>query len=118
MKAKNTIRESRTDWNRLKEMSDSDIDYSDVPKLDKSFFKHAQVRMPKRKQSVSLRLDPDVLDWFKHEGDMCMMGRSRFTIALLFPCRHRPHSAEHGSPSVQPNREQQEAHGPCAAQEI
>jgi uncharacterized protein (DUF4415 family) len=68
MKAKNTIRESRTDWNRLKEMSDSDIDYSDVPKLDKSFFKHAQVRMPKRKQSVSLRLDPDVLDWFKHKG--------------------------------------------------
>ena len=68
MKAKNTIRESRTDWNRLKEMSDSEIDCSDVPKLDKSFFKHAQVRMPKRKQSVSLRLDPDVLDWFKHKG--------------------------------------------------
>ena len=68
MKAKNTIRESRTDWNRLKEMSDSEIDYSDVPKLDKSFFKHAKLRMPKRKQSVSLRLDPDVLDWFKHKG--------------------------------------------------
>ena len=68
MKAKNTIRESRTDWNRLKKMPDSEIDFSDVPKLDKSFFSRAQIRMPKRKKSVSLRLDPDVLDWFKHEG--------------------------------------------------
>jgi uncharacterized protein (DUF4415 family) len=68
MKAKNTIRESRTDWNRLKEMPDSEIDFSDVPKLDKAFFSRAQVRMPKRKKSVSLRLDPDVLEWFKNEG--------------------------------------------------
>ena len=67
MKAKNTIRESRTDWNRLKEMPDSNIDFSDVPKLDKDFFSRAQVRMPKKKKAVSLRLDPDVLDWFKHE---------------------------------------------------
>ena len=68
MKAKNTIRESRTDWNRIKSMPDSDIDFSDVPKLSKSFFSKAQVRMPKRKKAVSLRLDPDVLDWFKNEG--------------------------------------------------
>ena len=68
MKAKNTIKESRTDWNQLKKMPDSEIDFSDVPKLSKSFFARAQVRMPKRKKAVSLRLDPDVLDWFKHEG--------------------------------------------------
>ncbi|MFC1451838.1 BrnA antitoxin family protein [Verrucomicrobiota bacterium] len=49
-------------------MPDSEIDVSEIPKLDKAFFKHAKLRMPKRKQSVSLRLDPDVLDWFKHEG--------------------------------------------------
>ncbi len=68
MKAKNTIKESRTDWNQLKKMPDSEIDFSDVPKLSKSFFSKAHVRMPKRKKAVSLRLDPDVLDWFKHEG--------------------------------------------------
>ena len=68
MKVKNTIRESRTDWNRLKELPDSEIDFSDVPELNKSFFKRAKVRMPKRKQSVSLRLDPNVLDWFKDQG--------------------------------------------------
>jgi uncharacterized protein (DUF4415 family) len=68
MKAKNTIKESRTDWNQLKKTPDSEIDFSDVPKLSKSFFSEAQVRMPKRKKAVSLRLDSDVLDWFKHEG--------------------------------------------------
>jgi len=68
MKAKSSVRESRTEWNRLKQMPDSKIDYSDIPKLDKSFFKQAKLRMPKRKKSVSLRLDPDVLAWFKHRG--------------------------------------------------
>ncbi|NQU40504.1 MAG: BrnA antitoxin family protein [Lentisphaerae bacterium] len=68
MKAKNTIRESRTDWGRLDAMSDSDIDVSDVAKLDKAFFERAQVRLPKRKSSISLRVDPDVLEWFKHQG--------------------------------------------------
>ena len=67
MKAKNTIIESRTDLNRLKATPDSDIDFSDVPELDKEFFSRVQVRMPKKKKAVSLRLDPDVLDWFKHE---------------------------------------------------
>ena len=49
-------------------MSDSEVDLSDVPELDKSFFSRAQVRMPKRKKAVSLRLDADVLDWFRHQG--------------------------------------------------
>ena len=68
MKAKNTIKESRTDWNRLEAMSDSEIDFSDVPKLDRAFFEHAHVRMPSRKRSISLRVDPDILEWFKQQG--------------------------------------------------
>jgi len=68
MKAKSSVRESRTEWSRLKQLRDSEIDYSDIPKLDKSFFKHAKLRMPQRKKSVSLRLDLDVLTWFKHGG--------------------------------------------------
>ena len=68
MKAKNTIRESRTDWGRLDAMSDSDIDVSDIAKLDKAFFEGVQVQLPKPKRSISLRVDPDVLEWFKHQG--------------------------------------------------
>ena len=55
MKAKNTLKESRTDWNRLKSMKDSEIDVSDIPKLDASFFKRAKLRMPRPKQAVSQR---------------------------------------------------------------
>ena len=69
MKAKNIIRESSTDWNRLKKMPDTEIDDSDVPVLDKAFFKQATLRIPKPKKSISLRVDPDVLDWFKHQGE-------------------------------------------------
>lgn len=68
MKTRNTIKESRTDWNRLEAMSDSEIDFSDVPKLDKLFFERARIRMPARKRSISLRVDPDVLEWFKKQG--------------------------------------------------
>ncbi len=68
MKAKNTIRESRTDWNHLETMPDSDIDFSDISKLDKACFQHAQVRIPKRKRAISLRIDPEVFDWFHHQG--------------------------------------------------
>lgn len=58
---------SKTDWKRLSEMSDKDIDTSDIPELDDSFFQNAEVKVPP-KQPVTLRLDSDVLVWFKSQG--------------------------------------------------
>ncbi|MFN3712221.1 MAG: BrnA antitoxin family protein [Alcanivoracaceae bacterium] len=58
---------SGTDWKRLKEASDADIDTRDIPELDDAFFAQAELRLP-AKQSVTLRLDADVLDWFKSQG--------------------------------------------------
>lgn len=58
---------SRTDWNRLSEMEDEDIDTSDIPELDDAFFQNANVHTPP-KQPVTLRLDEDVLIWFKSQG--------------------------------------------------
>jgi len=59
--------ESKTDWKRLADMEDNDIDTSDIPELDEDFFKHAVFRVP-AKQPVTLRLDSDVLAWFKSQG--------------------------------------------------
>lgn len=59
---------SRTDWKRLAEMEDKDIDMSDIPELDDTFFRNAELRVPP-KQSVTIRLDADVLDWFKAQGE-------------------------------------------------
>jgi uncharacterized protein (DUF4415 family) len=58
---------SKTDWKRLSEMEDKDINTSDIPELDDSFFQNAEIKVPS-KQPVTLRLDSDVLVWFKSQG--------------------------------------------------
>ncbi len=68
MKRTNTTKESRTDWRKLATTADDKIDTSDIPELDKNFFREARIRLPKTKQLVSLRLDSDILDWFKRRG--------------------------------------------------
>ncbi len=53
----------------LAAMPDEEIDYSDIPKTDAAFWKNATVVMPEdRKTQVTIRLDPDVLRWFKDQG--------------------------------------------------
>lgn len=59
---------SRTDWDRVKTMTDEQIDTSDIPPLDESFFANAELRMPQAKPSITIRLDPDILEWFKNQG--------------------------------------------------
>lgn len=58
---------SKTDWKRLAEMEDKDIDTSDIPELGDDFFQNAELKVP-AKQPVTLRLDTDVLMWFKSQG--------------------------------------------------
>jgi len=58
---------SKTDWKRLAKLGDKDIDTSDIPELDDEFFRKAELRVPP-KQPVTLRLDADVLTWFKSQG--------------------------------------------------
>lgn len=48
-------------------MKDEDVDYSDIAELDETFFQNADLRLP-RKKAVTIRLDADVLDWFKRQG--------------------------------------------------
>ena len=73
MKKKLTIsssraRASKTNWAKLHKMQDDEIDLSDIPMLDKHFWQQAHVVMPKKKKPVSLRVDEDVLAWFKTQG--------------------------------------------------
>lgn len=49
---------------------DSDIDYSDIPRLTPDqLARMVCLRGPRRKQAVSVRLDPQVLDWLKSKGE-------------------------------------------------
>lgn len=58
---------SRTDLDRVKAMKESEIDYSEIPPLEEGFFKKAVV-WPGPKKQVTLRLDPDVLEFFRKQG--------------------------------------------------
>lgn len=49
-------------------MKDADIDYSDIPPLDKSFYTKATEAWPPTKQQLTIRLDADVLEWLKAQG--------------------------------------------------
>ena len=62
-----TKKRSGTNWKRVDALKDSEIDFSDVGELDRVFFARA-VRWPGRKQQITLRLDPDVLAFFRQSG--------------------------------------------------
>jgi len=47
-------------------MRDEDIDFSDIPEQGEEFFETAELRLPKK--TVCIRLDADVLEWFKAQG--------------------------------------------------
>jgi uncharacterized protein (DUF4415 family) len=44
------------------------IDYSDIPETNQDFWMNAKVILPQKKRSLTLRLDPDIVDWFKEDG--------------------------------------------------
>ena len=59
---------SESDWERIDAMTDEEIDTSDIPPLDDDFFAQAQLRLPKQKASVIITMEPDILEWFKAQG--------------------------------------------------
>ncbi|MBP7737008.1 MAG: BrnA antitoxin family protein [Spirochaetes bacterium] len=64
----NSVKISKKRIDNLKKLADapdSTIDYSDIPELDKDFWKNAVIEFPKKKKSVSIRLDQDVIAWYK-----------------------------------------------------
>jgi len=61
---------SATDWARIDALTDETIDTSDIPALSDAFFARARLKMPRLpKVEVAIRVDSDVLDWFKAQGE-------------------------------------------------
>jgi uncharacterized protein (DUF4415 family) len=63
---------SETDLQRLERTIDEDIDLSDCPEITPEQFAKAVIRqglpVNRNKAQVTLRIDSDVLDWFKSQG--------------------------------------------------
>ena len=57
---------------RLDALQDEDIDLSDIPEITPEMFAKAVVRRGLKpapsKQHVTIRLDADVLEWFRAQG--------------------------------------------------
>ena len=66
-RVKTTKRRSMTDWKRIDAMRDEDIDLSDIPEQGPEFFANA-ILWPGSKRQITLRLDPDVLKFFRKQG--------------------------------------------------
>ena len=48
---------------------DEDIDFSDIPEADDEFWANATISYPaKPKTPLNVRLDADVVDWFRAQG--------------------------------------------------
>jgi len=73
--AASSRRRGKTDWTRIDALTDREIeraaktDPDAAPILDKQWFKTAKLVLPQRKVPISLRIDRDVVDWFKAHGD-------------------------------------------------
>ena len=72
MKKTLTTKKSETDWKRIDAMKDEDIDLSDIPEVTPEMFARAVLRrnfkpIPRKKQ-LTLRVDSDVVDWYKKQG--------------------------------------------------
>jgi len=52
----------------IRNIPDSAIDTSDIPELDDDFWQTVKIIVPIPKKSISIRLDSDILDWFKGQG--------------------------------------------------
>jgi len=73
----------------IKLIRDKDIDYSDIPELSESFFKKADLEMPKTKTAISFRLDTDILEWFKSQGKKYQTKMN--AVLKAFMNAHRQH---------------------------
>lgn len=72
MKKSSTSNKSLTDWTRLDSMTDDDIDTSDIPAVTPEMFAKAVVKrglkVKDSKAQLTIRVDRDVLTWFKSHG--------------------------------------------------
>ena len=62
--------EPRTNWTRLRSMTGSQIRAGikkdpDILPTDEAFWSKARIVMPRSKKTVTMRLDADLLEWFR-----------------------------------------------------
>ena len=89
----------RTDWKRVRGTTDAEIDEqiaSDpdtAPAVDEDWMEHAELVVPVNKQAVSIRLDDEVLNFFKGLGRGYQTRIN--TVLLSFVRAQQKHASDH-----------------------
>jgi uncharacterized protein (DUF4415 family) len=72
MKKQTISKKSQTDWKRIDAMKDEDIDLEETPEIPAEMFARSIVRRGlkpvSRKTQLTLRIDSDVLEFYKKQG--------------------------------------------------
>jgi uncharacterized protein (DUF4415 family) len=93
------VLEPATDWEQLRQMTDAQIHTAiaaepEIAPTDELFWQQAKVILPRRKVAVTMRLDADLLAWFRQEK-----GYQTKINAIL-----RTYMMAHSSPPQPPKR--------------
>lgn len=59
---------SKTNFEKLRKSNDSEINYTDIAETTEDFWKDAKLFIPSDKVHLSLRLDEDVVKFFRTQG--------------------------------------------------
>ena len=62
----------KTDWERVRNLTDEEIQAAlesdpDINPTDEDFWKDAKLVLPRRKETVTIRLDADILEWLRQK---------------------------------------------------
>lgn len=72
MKKQTISKKSQTDWKRIDALTDEDIDLEETPEIPAEMFARSIVRRGlkpvSRKTQLTLRIDSDVLEFYKKQG--------------------------------------------------
>ena len=58
----------KTDWARVDAMTDDEIDYTDSPEITAEMFQLMRKYEPQKKITVNLRMNKDIVDFFKEHS--------------------------------------------------
>ena len=73
----------------LAQVPDEDIDTSDIPELDATFWASAKIAPPRNKPNVSLRVPAEVVDFFKANDPKGYTARMAAVLAAYVQA-HQP----------------------------
>lgn len=65
MSDNDTNKPTRTNWERLQNQDDTEIDTNDIPELTDTFFERAKLVIPAQLRERTVQIDEDIVQWFK-----------------------------------------------------